>query len=96
MDATGTSQTTWRVEEQECVMRHNTPNEVKTCGPGFTSSFTTNQSGGSYTSTLSVESIPHGLNDTRVECEDGFLMDVGMKNICIIASNYCNQLVHVH
>ena len=88
MDPDGDSFTTWLVTldggEQDCILRHNRPNEVATCGPGqlFTSYFT-DQSGDSYTSTLRVETISGGLNDTRVECEDT-AMDVGMGNICII------------
>ena len=70
-------------------MVHNDPNETDTCGPGraFTASLT-NRFGDSYTSTLRVESISDGLNDTRVECEDALQMDVGMENICIISKAF--------
>ena len=89
VDPDGDSFTTWIVTldggEQDCILRHNRPNDVDTCGPGqaFTASLT-NRSGDNYTSTLRVESISDGLNDTRVECENALQMDVGMENICII------------
>ena len=92
VDTVGIGTTTWRVTpgggEEDCVLRHSVPNEFSTCGPGgvFTSSLT-NQSGDNYTSTLRVELISDGLNDTRVECEDQYLMNVGMKNICIIGKS---------
>ena len=87
VDPDGISFTIWIVTlnggEEDCVLRHNRPNEVETCGPGqlFTSFFS--QSGDNYTSTLRVESISDGLNRTSIECE-GAAMDVGMENICII------------
>ena len=85
MDTVGNSHTSWRVKPggDDCVLRHIVP-DVSTCGPGqvFTASFT-NRSGDDYTSMLSVESIPHGLNDTRVECKDASSV-IGMGNICII------------
>ena len=90
VDSVGNSLTTWRVTpdggEPPCRVIHIDPiGETDTCGPGrvFTSSLT-DQSGDNYTSTLSVESLSDGLNDTRVECEDTSLMDVGMEKICII------------
>ena len=96
VDPDGISFTTWRVTldggEQDCILRHNRPNEVETCGPGqlFTSSFTS-QSGDNYTSTLRVESISDDLNSTSVECE-GPAMAVGNENICIIGKSY----VHIN
>ena len=96
VDPDGISYTSWVVEggEQDCILRHNRLNEVETCGPGqlFTSSFTTNQSGDSYTSTLSVESISDDLNRTRVECEDA-AMDVGNESICIIGKLFIGKLL---
>ena len=98
VDPDGNSFTTWIVTldggEQDCILRHNRPNEVATCGPGqlFTSSFT-DQSGDNYTSTLRVESISDSLNGTRVECEDPSLMDVGMENICIIGKSFITSSV---
>ena len=94
MDPVGIGTTTWRVTpdggEPPCRVIHNRLNEVDICGPGgvFTSSLT-DQSGDSYISTLRVESIFDGLNDTRVECQDTLLMDVGMENICIIGKLKC-------
>ena len=88
VDPGGYGFTSWIVTpdggERDCVLRHNKPNEVETCGPGqlFTSSFT-NQSADNYTSTLRVESISDDLNRTKVECEDT-AVDVGKENICII------------
>ena len=93
VDPFGIGTTTWRVTpdggEPSCRLLHNDPSVTDTCGPGriFTSSLT-NQSGNNYTSTLRVESISDGLNDTRVECEDPFSMDVGMENICIIGKSF--------
>ena len=89
MDSVGNGLTIWRVTPDGggslCLVIHNNPTETDTCGPRrvFTSSLT-DQSGYSYTSTLRVESIFDGLNDTRVECQDTSSMDVGMENICII------------
>ena len=65
--------TNWRLtpdgEEPECIVLHNRPGAMQTCGPGdvFTSSLT-GQSGDntSFTSTLSVESITESLNGTIV------------------------------
>ena len=85
-DPDGDSFTTWIVTldggEQDCILRHNRPNDVATCGPGqlFTSSF--NQSGDNYTSTLRV-AISDNLNRTSIQCEGG-AMAVGKENICII------------
>ena len=93
VDPTGISFTVWIVEggEQDCILRHNKPNEVATCGPEqlFTSSFI-NQNGDNYTSTLSVESISDDLNRTRVECEDT-VMEIGKENICIIGKSYAHK-----
>ena len=94
VDSVGIGTTTWRVTpdggQPPCRVIHNHQDDTETCGPGrvFTSSLT-DQSGDSYTSTLRVESIFDGLNDTRVECQDPFLMDVGMENICIIGKLKC-------
>ena len=89
MDSVGNSFTTWRVtpggRDPTCRVIYNNPDDTETCGPGrvFTSSLT-DQSGVNYTSTLRVESISDGLNDTKVECEDASMMDVGVENICIV------------
>ena len=95
LDSGGIGTTTWRVtpngREQDCVLRHSEPlaNEVSTCGPGrvFTASLT-NKSGDKYTSILSVKSISDGLNGTRVECRDAYVVDVDMENICIISKAF--------
>ena len=89
MDPDGDSITTWRVtpggEDPTCRVVHTELDDTETCGPGrvFTASLT-EPSGVNYTSTLRVESISDGLNDTKVECEDTFGMDIGMEKICII------------
>ena len=98
-DPDGYSFTSWIVtrDGEDCVLRHNVPNDVSTCGPGliFTASLT-DQSGDNYTSTLRVESISDGLNDTRVECEDAS-SNVGMENICIISKLFiASSVISVH
>ena len=73
--------------EPECIVLHNRPGAMLTCGPGrvFTSSLT-GQSGDNtaFTSTLSVESISESLNGTTVECDDAMMNTVGSKHICIV------------
>ena len=97
VNSVATSSTVWTLtpDGSECIVLHNRPGTMQTCGPGrvFTSSLT-GQSGDntSFTSTLSVESISESLNGTIVECEDALVMNtVGSMDICIVGKK-----IHVY
>ena len=80
----------------DCVLRHTKPNDTDTCGPGrvFTASLT-DKSGANYTSTLRVESISDGLNDTRVLCKYASSND--STTICIISKLFItSSVISVH
>ena len=69
-----------------CIVFHNIPDEMDTCGPGgvFTSSLT-GQTGLNYTSSLRAEDVSLSLNGTIVECVDGAdLQIIGSTKICIV------------
>ena len=85
------SSTRWEITpdggEPSCLVLHNIPELMTSCGPGdiFTS-FLTGQTGLSYTSSLRAEDVPLSLNGTEVECVDGAdLQTIGSTNICIIS-----------
>ena len=94
VNSVAVSFTTWRLTpnggEPPCIVPHNRPGVMQTCGPGdvFTS-YLTDQSGNntSFTSTLSVESLSESLNRTRVECLDDGFETVGSKDICIVGES---------
>ena len=80
-----------------CVVAHNQPDEIDTCGPGdiFTSSLT-GQTGVNYTSSLRAEDVPLSLNGTVVECVDGAdLQTIGSTNICIVGKDDAFHWVYV-
>ena len=85
-----------------CIVQHNQPDIMQTCGPGrvFTSSLT-GQSGDntSFTSTLSVESISENLNGTTVQCDDADSDTVGSTDICVLLVGkkiYIYMYVHTY
>ena len=72
--------------EPACIVSHNIPDEMQSCGPGevFTS-FLTGQTGLNYTSSLRAEDVPLSLNATVVKCVDGSdLQIIGSTTICIV------------
>ena len=72
-----------------CVVAHNQPDEMDSCGPGeiFTSSLT-GRDGVNYTSSLRAEDVPLSLNWTVVECVDGAgPQSIGSANICIVGKD---------
>ena len=84
------SNTRWEITpdggEPECIVAHNIPELMQTCGPGdiFRSSLDVN-AGVNYTSSLRAEDVPLSLSGTVVECVDGAdLQTIGSTNICIV------------
>ena len=84
------SNTRWEITpdggETPCVVAHNIPDEMDSCGPGevFTSSLT-GQTGLNYTSSLRAEDVSLSLNGTIVECVDGSdLQIIRSAKICIV------------
>ena len=93
----GTRFTRWTVTpggaDPRCTVEHPDP-LTESCGPmnSFTSSLT-GSSGTSYTSTLSVESIPDSLNGTIVECTNSTGSTIGSDVICIVGEKIINLYV---
>ena len=87
------SNTRWEITpdggEPICVVLHNQPTVMLTCGPGeiFTSSLDVNAEV-NYTSSLRAEDVPLSLNGTIVECVDGVgPQPIGSTNICIVGKH---------
>ena len=86
------SVTIWEVkhdgEASACIVRHNRPDFMDTCGPGevFTANLT-GQTGLNYTSSLRAEDVPLSLNGTIVECLDIDLQIIGSVTICIVGKS---------
>ena len=91
VNSVAASSTVWRLTpdggEPPCIVLHDQPDIMQTCGPGriFTS-YLTGQSGDNtfFSSTLSVESISESLNGTTVQCEDADTSTIGSMDICIV------------
>ena len=85
------SNTRWEITpdgggDQACIVAHNVPGEMDSCGPGdiFTSSLDVDAEV-NYTSSLRAEDVPLSLNETVVECVDGAdLQKLGSTKICIV------------
>ena len=72
-----------------CIVAHNVPGEMDSCGPGdiFTSSLDVDAEV-NYTSSLRAEDVPLSLNWTVVECVDGLdLQAIRSYNICIVGKH---------
>ena len=88
-----TSNTPWEITPDgvrpACVVLHNQPELMQSCGPGdiFRLSLT-GQIGLNYTSSLRAEDVPLSLNGTVVECVDGAdLQTIGSTNICVVGKS---------
>ena len=85
------STTRWEITpdgggDPACIVSHNVPGEMDSCGPGdiFTSSLDVDADI-NYTSSLRAEDVPLSLNWTVVECVSGAdLQKIGSTNICIV------------
>ena len=85
------STTRWEITpagggDPACIVAHNIPGEMDSCGPGdiFTLSLDVDADV-NYTSSLRAEDVPLSLNWTVVECVDGAsLQKIGSTNICIV------------
>ena len=95
------STTRWRITpgggEPSCLVPHNIPDEMQSCGPGdiFTSSLDL-EAAVNYTSSLRAENVPLSLNWTVVECVDGAdLQTIGSTTICIVGKHDPFHCVYV-
>ena len=93
------STTRWEITpdggESACLVLHNQPSVMQSCGPDriFTSSLT-GRDGLSYTSSLRAEDVPLSLNGTVVECVDGAdLQIIGSANICIVGKYNTDSII---